>query len=96
MPKPSKIVLRASPDGEAKLDRFVEECIRNGVKLIAVVGRDCARIEDVIDEIVVGDGSDQSRFILTSSHANETLEDVIEFVASLAGEYEGEVEVVDL
>ena len=98
MPKLSKIILRASPDCEAKLDQFVEECIRDGVKLIAVMGHDCSRIEVIIDEIVVGDGSDESRFdlILTSCHANESLEDVIEFVTSLTGEYEGEFELVDL
>jgi len=96
MPKLPKIILRASPDCEAKLDQFVEECLRDGVNYIAVMGHDCSRIEDIIDEILVGDASDESRFILTSFHVNQSLEEVIEFVTSLTGKYEGEVEVVDL
>jgi hypothetical protein len=60
------------------------------------VGEDCARIEDIIDELVVGDGSDESRFILTSSHPDESLSEAVEFALSLRSEYAGEVQVVQL
>ncbi len=63
---------------------------------MGVVGTNCAHIEDVIDQIVVGDGSDNNRFILTSSHPNETLDDAIEFARSLTGEYSGEIQIVEL
>ena len=37
-------------------------------------------MDDLIDEIVVGDGSDKSRFVVTSFHENETIEEeVLEF-----------------
>jgi len=34
-----------------------------------------------IDEIVVGDGSDSRRFIVTTSHCNEPLEEVLDLVS---------------
>ncbi len=94
--KASKIILRLMPGSENRLEAFVEECIRDGVKFVAVTGEDAARIEDLIDELIVGDGSDASRFILTSSHPNEPLASVIRFASSLTGEYAGEVEVVEI
>lgn len=61
------------------LDDFVEQCLRDCVSLIAVVGPDCARLEDTIDEIIVGDGSDPSRFVCTTSHPDESFRDVMDF-----------------
>ena len=49
-----------------------------------------------IDELIIGDGSHKGRFILTSSHPDEGFESVISFATTLPGEYEGEVEVVEL
>src|SRR5689334_22465464 len=74
-----KIVLLCPIQDETALEPFVEACLRDKVELIAVVGKGCARIEDLIDEIIVGDGSDDSRFILTTSHADERVEDALEF-----------------
>jgi hypothetical protein len=75
---------------------MVEDFIREGVAFVGVVGEDCIKIEDIIDQLVVGDGSDESRFILTSSHPEETVEDALNFAESLTLEYEGEAQVVVL
>lgn len=61
------------------LGDFVEACIRDGVVLVCVVGNDSEKVEDVIDELVVGDGGDRSRFISTTSHPGETLAEVMAF-----------------
>ena len=72
-----KIILHVPVSDEVLLDAFVEQCLHDGVSLVAVVGPGCARIEDIIDEIVVGDGSDESRFLCTTSHPDEPFEDVL-------------------
>jgi hypothetical protein len=73
-----RIVLQTPLTDEARLEPFVEACLRDGVELIAVVGEGCERIHDTIDELVVGDGSDDSRFITTSWHPDETLEEALQ------------------
>ena len=79
------------PSGySSRLDELVEEFMA----YVGVAGKDCARIEEIIDELVVGDGSDEGRFILTCSH--ESLEEALAFASSLNDEYSGEVEVVRL
>lgn len=75
---------------------MVEAFIADGVALVAVAGVDCERIEDIIDELVVGNGSDTSRFILTSAHPGESLLEVVEFARSSISEPPGEPQVVEL
>ena len=75
-----KIVLHTPFADAAKVSPFVEDCLRDGVCLIAIVGKGCADAEDLIDTLIVGDGSDEDRFIVTSSHPGEPLEAVLEMV----------------
>jgi hypothetical protein len=74
-----KIVLQLPVSNTDLVPPFVEACLRDGVTLIAIVGEGASKMDDVIDELVVADGSDKSRFINTTFHPNETVEEVIEF-----------------
>ena len=74
-----KIILHAPLWHSPKLEAFVEKCIQDKVALVCVIGNDCAKVEDVIDELVVGDGSDPSRFLTTTSHPNESIAEVRAF-----------------
>ncbi len=91
-----KIVLHCPNGYEMKLDALVEDFIRDEVIFVGVVGKDCSKVEDIIDELVVGTG-ERDYSLLTSSHPNETVEEVVEFAKSLSLEFEGqEVQVVEL
>ncbi len=72
-----KIVLQLPVSNPDLLPAFVEACLRDGVVVIAIVGESASKMDDEIDELVVGDGSDRSRFIVTTFHPNETVEEVI-------------------
>ena len=78
------------------MEPFVEQCLRDGVQLIAVVGDGCADLEEEIDWIVVGDGLEPARYVTTSSHPDEPLEEVMEFAASWSCEGEEGVQEVRL
>lgn len=81
---------------EAMLAAFVEQCLARNVSLIAVQGEGCERIEDEIDWLIIGDGTDESRFITTSSHPCETLEEAVEFATAWWVNADGPTEVVRL
>ena len=93
MPHPKKIVLHCQGGYTPRVDALVEEFIRDGVIFVGVVGADCAKVEDIIDEIVVGDGS-RDYHMLTSSHPGESVEEAVRFALELIGEFEGEAHVV--
>lgn len=84
------------PNGyELGLDPMVEDFIRDGVVFVGVVGKDCSKVEDIIDQLVVGDGS-RDYDLLTSSHTGKSLNEAVEFAKSLTGEFAGDVQVVEL
>jgi hypothetical protein len=89
-----KIVLHSKSGYRPEMNALIERFIRDGVKFVGVVGGDCEKIEDIIDEMVVGDGSKEN-FILTASHPGESLEEAIEFARSLSSKYAGEVHIVE-
>ncbi len=91
-----KIVLQLPLSNPDLLDDFVEACIRDGVVLIAIVGEGASKVDDIIDELVVGDASDPSRFITTSFHPDETLEEVMEFARMWERDLGQPVELVKL
>jgi hypothetical protein len=72
-----KLILHSPVSDEALLDDFVEQCLRDGVTLLAIIGPGCSQLEDVIDAIVVGSGGDHNRFLCTTSHLNEDLDTVL-------------------
>jgi len=76
-----KVILLCPLVQPERLEPFVEECLRQAVKLVAVVGEGCEEVEETIDWTVVGDGTDRGRFLLTSSHPAESIEEVRRFAA---------------
>ena len=95
-PYPTKVVLILPLKHPERLAPFVEKCLIDGVELIAVVGDGCVEIEDQIDDLVVGDGSDADRFITTSSHPSELLGDALNMAEVWFTDGENRVELVSL
>ena len=91
-----KIVLTLPMNNPDALPSFVEACLRDRVELIAVVGPDCENVHDLIDDVIIGDGSDTTRFIVTSWHTDEPLNDVLEFARDWTAKTEGQVQIVSL
>ena len=96
MPYPPKLVLELPLSDEKLLASFVEDCLRDGVSLIAIVGEGASRVDDLIDELVVGDGSDPDRYVTTSMHADESVEQVVEFAKSWEAELGQAIQRVNL
>ena len=93
MSLPPRIVLHAPILDQAALEPFVEQCLKDGVRLIAIWGDGAEALEDDIDWLVIGDGADKSRFLVTSAHPEDSLEEVLEFASGWNCEREGLTEV---
>lgn len=94
MPFTSKVVLHSKSGYRPELDALVRQFIEAGVKFVGVVGVDSSRIEDIIDGLCVGNGSNPY-FMLTSSHEGETVAEAVTFAETLTEEYAGAVQVVE-
>jgi hypothetical protein len=92
---PGKIVLHSLQGYRPELDDIVVQWIQERVKYVGVVGVDASRIEDIIDDLCVGDGSN-SYFMVTVSHGpSETLQDAIFFAEQISVEQADGVRVVE-
>ena len=89
-----KVILCVSDGVGDRLEPQVAQWIRDHIAWVAVVGFECDVVEARIDELVVR--ADRSRFIMTTAHPNETLEEVTDFMLALVGDYEGDVAIVVL
>lgn len=95
MTSPNKIVLNSVRGYAPELDDLVIGWIRDGVIFVGVVGVEAAKIESIIDELCVGDGS-QPYSMLTASHGpNETLQDALFLAEQLTEEFAGPVAVIE-
>lgn len=80
MPFNRKLILHTPVSDETLIEGFVEHCIRDRVSLVAVVGPDAMKIESLVDRLLIGDGSDSTRFFCTTAHQDEPFEDVLHMV----------------
>lgn len=92
----TRIVLHSTRGSNHELETLVPTWIRQGVKYVGVVGANAAMIEDTIDDLCLGDGSN-SYFMVTVAHAkDETLDDAMALAQTFSEEYPGAVQIVDI
>ena len=91
-----KIVLHCKAGYKIELDELIEKFLIDRVQLVAVCGVNCEKVHDIIDEIVVGNGSDSSRELLTSFHPDNTLVEVMEFAKNCLDEWGEQIDLVVL
>ncbi|MDV6330080.1 hypothetical protein [Asticcacaulis sp. 201] len=82
MPLARKLILHVPVSDEALLADFVKRCVADGVVLIAVFGLGCERIQRTIGALAVGGEIDQTFYLCTSIHPDETLDEVVDMVRS--------------
>jgi hypothetical protein len=90
---PPRIILHSPIADHVALAEFVERCLMDGVRLISIAGEDADTVELEVDLLVIGDGSNEGRFLVTSAHPGEPLGEVREFASSWVCEREGLLEV---
>ena len=90
-----KIVVHSVRGFSPEFAACVADWIKSGVVFLGIVGKDAVRLEDLADEVAVGDGTTTPYFLLTTSHPGESLADAVAFADALTGEHAGPVQVVE-
>lgn len=97
MPYAKKVVLHCPFGASLELDSLVEEFIRDGVRFVAVVGKDCKGIANLINWSVIGHDGRREYDLLTSSHPGKSVEEAVKLAKALTGALAGgDVQVVEL
>ncbi len=88
-----KFVLISESGYSKENDKLLFNLLDQGYELFCVVGKGCVVWEDIMDGLSVGDGTNP-RYITTTSHPEESIEDVIEFAKMFSINKESDVDVV--
>lgn len=91
-----KIVLHCPTGYRLELGALVTKWMQSGVRYVGVVGKDASRIEEIIDELCVGDGSAPYDMLTAFHESPETIDDAIALAALITEDYGRTVEVVVL
>jgi len=89
-----KLVLHSPVSDEALLEAFVERCLADGVSLLAIFGPGSDVLEGKVDWLVIGDGSRLGRFLCTTSHLNEPLDEVLAMANAWEADKSGAVDQI--
>lgn len=94
----SRVVLVSHKKYTPEFDEFLLSLLGKGYILFCVVGIDCTKWEDNIDELAIGDGLN-SIFVTTTSHPDESVNEVnevIEFAKMLTLSEKSDVDIIDI
>ncbi len=76
--RPAKLVLVSNNGYDDKYNKLIESIVEIKYKLICIVGKECDIWKDVIDEYIAA-SPDGTEGITTTSHRDESIDDVISF-----------------
>lgn len=92
----TKIVLVSRTGYNRSHDDLLRELLARRIRLFCAVGRDCVLWEDAMDWIAVGPTGEGSWDVITTSHPDERIVDVVEFAETFHLDEPGEVEVIEV
>ena len=90
----NKVVLVSRTGYSPAKDQILLDLIAEPIALLSVVGQDCQKWEDVMDELCVGDGANPVS-IHTTSHPDESVEEVAEFATQFSVEDDRGVRIIE-
>jgi len=96
---PRKVILHSISRYDEQHDFFLKRLIDEKILLFCTVGKDCELFHDIMDELIVGDGTTELDFdMITTWHPNETIEEVIEFAKNfdIEGINNEEIQVIEV
>jgi hypothetical protein len=79
------------------ISEFASAALSRGMVYFCAWGRECERLHDIVDEVIVGDDLGERRFVgptpndtvMTTWHKDEGLEEALDFFSTLAVPTEG-------
>lgn len=90
-----KLILVSESGYNEQHDRFLQSILDEGYELFCAVGKDCELWEEIMDEIAVGNCTDAC-YITTTSHPNESVDEVIQFAKHCSTSRDSEIDFVHI
>jgi len=90
-----KIVVHSLSGLSREIAEHTRQWMTEGVKFVVVVGCDASELEEAIDWVCIGDGTEPYEMLTASLEANEGVAEAVNLAESLSAEYGESVHVVE-
>jgi hypothetical protein len=91
-----KVVLHTHVAWDRSHEPLLESLLHRGIRLVCVVGVDCEAWEEAMDWTCIGPDGESRGFVVTTSHAGESLADVVAFAEAFERDETMGVEVIEV
>ena len=91
-----KVILATDENYGSEHDEMLKELIERKIELFCVVGKDCEKWEEALDWMCIGENGEEIVFVTTTSHPNESLEEVKTFAKEWKTEGNNDIEVIKI
>ncbi|HEX6694786.1 MAG TPA: hypothetical protein VF035_08835 [Longimicrobiales bacterium] len=92
----NKVVLLSKKMYDGSQDGILKELVRRDTALVCVTGVDAAFIEDMLDEFAATDDSGAGDRLITTSHTDDSLEQVLAFANAFDVGEQGELSIIEI
>lgn len=91
-----KVILTTDEKYSPDHDEMLKELIQRKIVLFCTVGKDCENWEEAMDWLCIGENGEKIGFVTTTSHPNESLEEVKAFAKEWDTEGSNEIEIIKI
>jgi hypothetical protein len=92
----NKVVILSKKMYDGSQDHILKELVRHDTALVCVTGVDAAFIEDMLDEFAANDDSGAGDRLITTSHTDDSLEQVLAFANAFDVGEPGELSIIEI
>ncbi len=91
-----KVILATDEKYGPVHDELLKGLIERKIDLFCAVGKDCEKWEEALDWLCIGENGEEIGFVTTTSHPNESLEEVKAFAREWKTKGSNDIEVIKI
>jgi len=91
-----KVILSTNKKYSPEYKDLLAELVERKIELFCAIGEECEIWEEALDSACFNEKGKEIGFVVTTSHPNETLEEVKEFAKQWSGEGNSEIQIIKI
>jgi len=91
-----KVILSTNKKYNSEHEDLLASLVERKIELFCAIGEDCENWEEALDSACFNEKGEEIGFIVTTSHPNETLEEVKEFAEQWNGTGNSEIQIIKI
>ena len=91
-----KVILISKSNYSSEHEDVLKALIKRNIELFCAIGTDCEKWEEAVDWLCIDEKGNKIGFVNTTSHPDETIEEVMDFAKNWSIEGNNEIQVIEI